>query len=171
VTRSFTDRYGTGLEVGGEASFAACARVTVSKPCGVHVEASDFPALIAALYAAAGQPGPVILDRPEEPRASLEFEGITWTLRPGDGVEATRAGAIVTTGTLYRPERLRGIAAALACLADEAERDEPDPADVAKLTRVLERSGALSTDTPVEALARAALAWMAGRKQRGEADA
>ena len=42
MSDTFTDRYGTALQIGGEASFAGCARLTVSKLCGIHVDAAQL---------------------------------------------------------------------------------------------------------------------------------
>ena len=168
MSRAWTDRYGTELAVGGEASFPACARLTVSKPCGVHLEAADFPALAGALYESAGLPVPVILDRPAVPSVSL-LAGVTFTARHG-GVDVGYHSLGTDSGHLCDPETIRRFAASLAILADEAEAT-PDPADVEELTGYLVRAGAGLRSTGVDEIARAALGWMAGRKQRGEADA
>jgi len=129
----FTDADGDELTFLSEGDGSVLLRHTGA---GVCIAPADFPVIAACLYQAAGLPAPVILDRPEHPRASLVFEGVTFTIRPGSGVDATRVHGGIQTGTLYEPDVLRRVAADLAALADEAESD-PDPAEVEELTRAI----------------------------------
>jgi len=171
MSHTFTDRYGTALQIGGEASFAGCARLTVSKLCGIHVEAADFPALIAALYEAAGLPAPVILERPDADDDSAGLiPGLRFTARDGV-VEVERPGGNWQIG----PAKVRKFAAALAVLADEAESG-PDPAEVEELAYVL-RAVTPGMAYPGEGdyrlavargFAEAALKWMRDKRQREE---
>lgn len=169
MSSRFTDQYGTELEVSGETALPGCARVWVSARCGIHVKAAGFPALIAALYEAAGLPAPVILDRPETTFA----DGVNRAGR----VEVGRLGTQVTVG-LYgiQPEEIepavaRRLAALIAVRADEAEA-EPAPDDVTELAEEIRSDLARTGGRPDEATeiaARAALRWMRGKQQQGEA--
>jgi hypothetical protein len=170
VSRAFTDRYGTELGVGGEASFAGCARVTVSQPCGIHVEVADFPALIASLYEAASVPVPVILERPEIVPDGDGETGInifTVKMEPHLGSVGIRyhgapCAAVIAPG----PARL--LASVIAAYADAAEAArELDPDDVAELTQELWDA---MKGGPAEAAARAALRWFRDKQQQGKAD-
>jgi len=136
----------------------------VSGRCGIHVRAAGFPALIAALYEAAGLVGPVILERPSVPQdgARLRFGkfgmrmldgGIAFSL-PGVEVDAVPPGAA------------RELAAHIAAYADAAE-SEPDAAEAEDLTGFLVRAGAGLTTTGVDDIARAALRWFRDKHQQG----
>lgn len=172
MSRTFTDRYGTELGIGGEASFAGCARVTVSKPCGVHVEAADFPALIAALHEAAGLPAPVILERPEI--SPGEAKGVNVFTVDLNRDLSVRVGLGSAKGVPLGPSVARHLASVIAAYADAAEAArEPDPAEVEELTAeisealkgpVIDSSFDLNTS---RVAARAALRWLAGKQQRG----
>jgi len=175
VSRSFTDRYGTELAAGGEASFPGCARLTVSKPCGVHLEASDFPALTGALYEGAGLPAPVILERPEvDLTADCSSVNIfTVTLEPNlRSVGIRYHGA--PNRAIVAPGPARVLAAVIAAYADvaQANRDEPDPGEVEELAAAIRTAHHPHSGRPGDGdrtAARAALRWMRDKQQRGEA--
>jgi hypothetical protein len=161
MTPVFTDRYGTELRVGGEATFAGCARLMVTRTCGIHVESADFPALIGALYEAAGLPAPVVLERPGVPQG-------TSPLRYGDfGMRMHKGGiAFSLPGVEARaisPAAARELAAHIAAYADEADR-EPDAAEAEELTGFLVAAGAGLRTTGVDDIARAALRWMRDKR-------
>lgn len=167
VSRAFADRYGAELRVGGEASFAGCARLMVTRTCGVHIEAADFPALIAALYEAAGLPAPVILERP-----GATFEGGVNRAGP---IEVGRLGGLVTVG-LYgiqpeeiEPAEARRLAALIAICADEVQDGEPDPAEVEELATAIRTGlhpGSGRPGEPDRRAARAAFRWFREREDR-----
>ena len=168
MSLAFTDRYGTEMAVGGEGSFPACARVTVSKPCGIHVEAPDFPALIAALYGAAGQPEPVILERAEiDTDAETGINIFTVRQAPHPGSIAIRYHG-APSAAILAPGPARLLASVIATHADVAEAAlEPDPGEVEELAQLLREHGdcgSLRWDA-----ARAALRWFRDKQQRGEA--
>ena len=81
-------------------------------------------ALAEAMQGPAGYRPPIILQRPEFPRAAVDLPGVTYSLR-GDGlIEATRYHATGTvSGTALEPADVRRVAAALAAMADEAETE------------------------------------------------
>ena len=175
MSDTFTDRYGTALQIGGEASFAGCARLTVSKLCGIHVEAADFPALIAELYEAAGLPAPVILERPEiDPEGAAGINVFTVRLdRDLSVCVAGRAGH----ASPVAPSVARKLASVIAAYADAAEaaRNEPDPAEVEELAYIL-RAATPGMAYPGEGdyklavargFAEAALKWMREREAAG----
>ena len=161
MSDTFTDRYGTALQIGGEASFAGCARLTVSKLCGIHVYAADFPALIAALYEAAELPAPVILERPEiDPEGAAGINVFTVRLdRDLSVCVAGRAGH----ASPVAPSVARKLASVIAAYADAAEAArEFDPAEVEELAELLREHGdcaSLRWDA-----ARAVLRWFRERR-------
>lgn len=141
----------------------------VRTECGcVRVPPSELRSVVAALYEACGLRAPVILDRPEHPGASYEFEGVTYTIRPGRGIDVTRPTRSGQCGTLYEPAAIRRIASVLAALADEAEAGA-DPQDVAELAEEIRGAfgGGTSTLDAYDIAARTALRWMKDRQHRG----
>ncbi len=160
MSRAFTDRYGTSLEVAGETALPGCARVGISERCGVHVEAADFPALIAALYEAAGLPAPLILERPEiDPGTAKGVNVFTVDL---DRDLSVRVGT--AKGVPLAPSVARHLASVIAAYADAAEAArEPDPDDLTELTQELWEA---MKGGPAEAAARAALRWFRDKQQR-----
>lgn len=152
------DAYGLGARLfirPGDGPDLAEVRTGGGRPVAVD----DLPPLVAALYAAAGKPEPVILGRPTGPVD--RFRGIK-TRRDGDSVLLSIGG----NRDALDPDAARSLAAELAILADEAE-SKPDPAEVEELTGVLVQAGAGLRPTGVDDIARAALRWMRD-KQRGE---
>lgn len=175
----FTDRYGTGLEIGGEASFAGCARLTVSKPCGIHVEGADFPALAGALYEAAGLPAPVILERPGIAADGDGETGINvFTVRMEPDLRSIGIRYHGANRAIIAPGPARKLASVIAAYADaaQAHQDEPDPAEVEELAAVIRAELYPPSESiglrPSEAdriAARAALRWFRDEKQQGDA--
>lgn len=163
MSRIFTDRYDTELSISGENSHPGCARVGISDRRGVHLEAADFPALITALYEAAGKPVPVILDRPE-PHDHTRTGGLSLR-REGSRVFIS----VPAQETPLEPPMARELAACLAACADAAEAD-PAAAEVAELSE--EIRGALAWPRTrdlgpwPETAARAALKWFHDKQQQ-----
>jgi hypothetical protein len=168
VSGKFADQYGTELEVSGETALPGCARVWVSERCGIHVKAAGFPALIAALYEAAGLPAPIILARP----VGGEYLMRHFPSALGAGITVNRKDGFVVIrgdGLLFDPKTVRDLAAFAVTLADEAE-SEPDPAEVEELAAAI-RTG-LHPDSgrpgePDRMAARAALRWFRDKRQQG----
>jgi hypothetical protein len=137
-----------------------------------HLPVGKLAEFVVTLYAAAGKPAPLILERPDYPRSSLELGGATFSVRPG-GVEEFRVHDGTQSGVLHEPGVIRRIAACLAVLAEEAEGG-PDPAEVEELAELIraelyplsERIGLRPSEADRTA-ARAALRWM-NKQQRGE---
>jgi hypothetical protein len=87
----------------------------------------DLPQHCADLYEADGQRAPLILDRP----AALSLDLIPGILFEAGG---TVIEACIPSGNRqYTPAAIRKFAASLAVLADEAEADAPDPAEVSEI--------------------------------------
>lgn len=112
----------------------------------ICVSKADLPSVVGALHEAAGLPAPVILERPDNPGVFLSLlDGFDFEICSGR-VDVTRHATSTRSGVLLEPAVIRGIAAALALLAEDTER-EPDPADVDELAMVLaEGNGAIGLD-------------------------
>lgn len=136
-----------------------------------HIPGGDLGAFTADLAGAAGKPEPVILERPRYDSTTL-IAGTRFSIRHG-GVEITRYATEADSGSLCDPGTIRAFAASLAILADEAE-NEPGPAEVEELTRILRGitpgmaypgEGDYKTAV-VRPFAEAALRWMRGREAK-----
>jgi hypothetical protein len=167
----YTPRPGERVKVDrndtGEVRVSACAP-GAGAAC---IPVSDVPGVAAgiarAMHEAARLPAPVILERPEHPRTGL-IPGVDFRVRRG-GVDVIRLAQAADSGELHDPDAIITFAASLAILAGEAG-SAPDPAEVEELARVLAAadSGETVSSVSLEAFARAALRWQAGKQQRGE---
>lgn len=175
MSRPFTDQYGTELTIAGETALPGCARIGISERCGAHIPAEDFPEFIAALYAAAGKPEPVTLERPEGIDAALSRPDGTFSA--GSYAFAVHDGCIDMTGPVHcmLAEEAEFVAAALGVCAAVVRTAEPDPAEVDELAAVIRaelyppsESIGLRPGESDRAAARAALRWMRDKQQRGE---
>lgn len=95
----------------------------------VDVSTDEFPALIAALYEAAGLGTPVVLERPE-------LHEYTHACGISLRREGSRIFVAVPDEASLEPGTARRLAAYLAAYADQADA-EPDPAQVEELTVLL----------------------------------
>lgn len=85
-----------------------------------HLPVHKFPEFVGTLYEAAGQPAPILLDRPQIPGTTTIFLGGYSVMRDGPAVT-------VVVGREERclpPDKAREYAAAIAARADEAEDNE-----------------------------------------------
>lgn len=128
------------------------AVVQVTDPVGLLVDSGAFPAVVAALYIAAGLPAPVVLERPELPGDTTMFRGYAVSRYNGSltiGIEAERRN--------FSPAEARELAAVIAARADEADAKvpEPDPEDVEALRVLLRRE--MASDGSTADIARALL--------------
>jgi hypothetical protein len=151
-----------------------CAVVISSRAASLSVRilAAEIPSvsagIAAAVHEAAGLPAPVILERPEGIDAALgRPDGI---FSAGSYAFTVHDGRIDMTGPVHcmLAEEAEFVAAALAVCAAVVRTAEPDPAEVGELTAFLREAGAGLVTVSVDDIARAALRWMNGRRQRGE---
>jgi hypothetical protein len=148
--------------------YAGCVRFGQGdgSPWHLPAEAGPLAEFCAAVYAAAGKHAPLVLDRPEHPRASVVIAGATFSLRPG-GVEEFRVHGGTQSGTLHDPAEVRELGIALAVLAEEAAAPGPHPDDIAALAGHLARRRAQARGYSDVDAAEDALRWAAGKQQRG----
>ncbi|MEV0619539.1 hypothetical protein AB0I81_39915 [Nonomuraea sp. NPDC050404] len=115
----FTDRDGDKLAISSAPNNPNT--VHIARTCGVLMPADELPKFVAKLYEAAGQPAPIILDRPS-PEALREWIS-------GGEVDA------YTDLRWHSPQAARERAAHLAAAADliEAEKTNKAVSDLAVL--------------------------------------
>jgi len=162
----YQDEDGVALTVNPYPHAHAGDIAAVSTRGTVYVLPEHFREVAAGLWAGAGLPPPVILDRPEIVSDGDGETGVnifTVRLEPHFKSVSIRyhgapAAAVIAPG----PARL--LASVIAAYADAAE-GESDPAEVEELTAVLWDA---MKGGPAETAARAALKWMRGKQQREE---
>ena len=172
--RTFTDRDGSELTVSeccDDDLNPDCVHVSVEGK-SVCLQIADLPAVVAALYEAAGKPAPVILEH-TDPAISYSWmiPGAGFNLRDG-GVEIISIGSVTDSGHLHDPASIRGLAARLAEMAEQAERwSGPSLAEVEELAKVIRselhpasESLGLRPSESDRTAARAALRWMRDRE-------
>ena len=150
---------GSPIYEGATDQRAWCADGCVSFNDGdFHLPVGKVAEFVTALYEAAGQPAPVILDRPEIDADRTHIgDARIMVGRAGRGqvqIETARLGDDIS------PHDARRVAAYLAAYADAAG-DEPGQAEVEELAAVLWKA---MGGGPAKDAAIAALRWM---KQRG----
>lgn len=142
---SWTDKTGRTLHVipaGGDNP----ARLVIEVPGkALHPVAfrldgnADLAEIAVAMFAANGQPAPVITPRPNiDTSHPTPYEGITLSAEPDRVVRIAMDG-----GCVFRelePHAARVLAGALVTYADAVE-SEPDPADVKRLAEALAATG------------------------------
>lgn len=139
---TYNDRDGERLTI--ESCGERAATAVLSAPNGAHVPAADLPTIVAQLYEAAGQPAPIVLDRPAEE-----------DLRAGGWLDGKCVRAPERAIGTITPDLARAYAARMAAAADLADA-EPDPQLIAHLADVVTRAGVLGS--AAETIARAILA-------------
>ena len=153
------DVYGLGSRLFVEpGNGAAEIRTEGSLPVAVD----DLPQLVAALYAAAGEQEPVILEQ----KFRRSFDKCYF----GPDFYIERRGADVIAGLGKAEVTLRGpreLAAYLVLVADEADA-EAEAAEVEELGGIFANLRMRAVQPPSEELARAALRWMRDKRQQGE---
>lgn len=123
----YTDPYNARLLIEQSEGAKADVRISCLDGGDVDVPAADLPKIVAALYQAAGQEPPIILDRPHED-----------DLRAHGWIEGNRvSSATVRDWANIKPGAARRIAACLAAAADIAE-SEPDPEQVKQLAVLID---------------------------------
>lgn len=132
-------------------------------------ERAALEAAVAELYEDAGQPPPIILERPDPARScAWMLPGVSFAVRNGQ-VEIISTSTATDSGHLHEPAYIRELAARIAEMAEQAEAqaDEPDPAKVEELAELMdaemERCGSGQFGL-YPAVARIALRWMRERE-------
>ena len=129
----FTDDGGTSAELAVYTSSDHPDFVAIRTTDPVRLAPRTLPRFIAALYAAAGKPEPVILDRPDiDPQTCKGVNLFNVWLDRDRNVYVGRGG----NDTGLAPSVARLLACLIAAYADAAER-EPDPAEVEELATLL----------------------------------
>lgn len=96
--------------------------------------------IAVAMFAASGQPAPVITPRPDvDTRAGMDFGPLRLKVAERGRV-AVQAGAVAET---WPSSRVRQVAGAMVAYADAAE-SEPDPAEVEKLGNLIAEERSLA---------------------------
>lgn len=153
----YTDLHGDQIEVspceGGDGP-AAMLR-TLQDGIYVAVAPTDLAEFTTALHTAAGQPEPILLDRPtvDLTEGLSLFDGVYGASYERDtGLVTVRstAGTEHTTST----NEMRQAAAHLAAFADLADT-EPDPTEVTHWVELIHREVTYREDWTPESLARA----------------
>jgi hypothetical protein len=86
-------------------------------------ERAGLKAAVTELYENAGLPAPIILERTDPARSyAWMLPGISFTIRDG-GVEITSIGRATDSGSLHEPVHIRQLAARIAEIAEQAERE------------------------------------------------
>jgi hypothetical protein len=97
---------------------------------------ASLEAAVAELYEDAGLPVPIILERTDPAHSyAWMLPGDSFTIRDG-GVEITSVSRTADSGSLHEPACIRQLAARIAEMAEQAER-EPDPAEVKELAAII----------------------------------
>lgn len=165
-TYSYTDWDGAKLNIGQCDDQGVSGHAHVGTPGDAAcINQDHLPAVVAALYEAAGKPAPIVLDRTDETvNYTWILHGIGFVIRNG-GVEITHPNG----AQLFEPAIIRGLAARLAEMAEAAEaRAEPDSAEVEELAAQIRHDLHPDSGKPSEgdrSAARTALRWMKQREQ------